>query len=428
MPQIGFVELLGTMIVGAVSMRAAIGAVTFAGRRYALSRRNKKYISQFRAASSRVFAKPEIAAQTGPLTWKGKRRFRIVKRVYENLNEDVCSFYLKPHDGKAIPPFQPGQFLTFSIPVVGQAEPEMRCYSLSESPTEEGFYRVTVKRLDPPHGARPDTPRGRISGHFHDNLQPGAVVEALAPAGSFCLDRTSTRPIIFIGGGIGITPLLSMLRWLIATGSRREIWFFYGVRNRGEHAMYETLHRLNAHTPNVRLLVAYSQPTPNCRKNVDYHVKGHITAELLRPLLTARRCEIYLCGPNAMMTSLRGQLEAIGVPAEDIRTESFGHRISDPGTEETSRDQAEADAGYRIEFAKSGRTINWTPRDGSLLELAIEHNIKARCSCRQGVCGTCAVKLRDGEIAYQRRPEREPEAGKCLPCIARPTSDVVLDL
>ncbi len=428
MPQMGLVEILGTMIVGAVSMRAAIGALTFAGRRYAVSRKNKKYISQFRAASSRVFSKPRIETSNQPLTWKGKRRFRVVKRVYENLNEDVCSFYLEPHDGKPIAPFQPGQHLTFSVPVNGQDEPEMRCYSLSESPTEKGYYRVTVKRLGPPQGAGPGTPPGRVSGHFHDSLQPGAVVEALAPAGSFCLDQTSNRPIIFIGGGIGITPLLSMLRWLIATGSRREIWFFYGVRNRGEHAMYETLQKLNAHTPNVRLLAAYSQPTPNCRKNIDYHVKGHITAELLRPLLTARRCEIYLCGPNAMMTSLRGQLEAIGVPDEDIRTESFGHRVGDARTGETPQDHAEAEAGFRIEFARSGKTIRWTPRDGSLLELAIDHKIKARCSCRQGVCGTCAVKLRDGEIAYQRQPEREPEPGKCLPCIARPTSDLVLDL
>ncbi|MDA7948482.1 MAG: 2Fe-2S iron-sulfur cluster-binding protein [Hyphomicrobiaceae bacterium] len=426
-----FVEIVGTMIVGAVSMRAAYSAISFAGRKYALSRENKKYISQFRAAASRVFrSPPNVQSQAQPLTWKGKRRFRVVKRVYENINEDVCSFYLEPHDGKPIPPFHPGQFLTFAVPAAGQKEPEMRCYSLSETPTAKGYYRVTIKRLDAPYTAPSGTPPGRVSNHFHNALQPGAVVETLAPAGAFRLDQTSNRPIIFIGGGIGITPLLSMLRWLIATRSRREIWFFYGVRNRGEHVMYETLQKLNAHTPNVRLLVAYSQPTPTCRKNVDYHVKGHISAELLRPLLERRNCEIYLCGPNAMMASLRGQLEAIGVPGEDIRTESFGHRAADtaPDAKKESQTGAEPKTGFRIEFARSGRTITWTPRDGTILELAIDNDIKARCSCRQGVCGTCAVKLKDGKIAYRQQPQCNPEPGKCLPCIAKPTSDVVVDL
>ncbi|MEM8743138.1 MAG: 2Fe-2S iron-sulfur cluster-binding protein [Pseudomonadota bacterium] len=428
MPQIGLMELLGTMIVGAVSMRAAYSAISFAGRKYRLSRQHKKYITQFRAASSRAFAEQPAETKTRPLTWRGKRRFRVVKRVYENLNEDVCSYYLEPHDGKPIPSFNPGQHLTFSVPVEGQAEPEMRCYSLSESPTEKDYYRVTVKRLDAPDGAAPGTPPGRVSSYFHEKLQPGAIVETLSPAGAFHLDTESNRPIIFIAGGVGITPLLSMLRWLIATGSRREIWFFYGVRHHGEHIMYETLQRLNARTPNVRILVAYSEPTPACRKNVDYHVKGFISAELLGPLLERRNCEIYLCGPNAMMTSLRGQLEQIGVAPEDIRTESFGHRIGDRVAESTPQEEEQAATGFRIEFAKSGKTLNWTPNDGSILDLAIDNDIKARCSCRQGVCGTCAVKLCAGEIEYKKKPERNPDAGKCLPCVARPTSDVVVDL
>lgn len=428
MDQMAIVELIGTMIVGAVSMRAAVGALTFAGRRFSLARANKKYIAQFEAASARVFTKAESAIRERPLSWKGKRRFRVVKRVYENLNGNVCSFYLEPHDGRAIPAFQPGQFLTFLAPVPGRREPEMRCYSLSDSPTKQGYYRVTVKRLEPPRDAAPGTPAGQVSTYFHDHLQEGAVVEALAPAGSFCLDQNSDRPLILIAGGVGITPLLSMLNWLIASGSRREIWLFYGVRNRGEHIMYETLKRLNAHTPNVRILVAYSQPTPSCRKNVDYHVKGHVTAELLMPLLRARDCEIYVCGPNAMMTSLRHQLETFGVPGDNIRFESFGERISGKVADEAGPREQDRTTGFQIEFARSGRTINWTPRDGSVLELAIDNHIKARCSCRQGVCGTCAVRLKNGTVAYQRQPQRPVESGTCLPCIARPQSDLVLDL
>ncbi len=421
-------ELIGTMIVGAVSMRAAISALSFAGRKYNLARENKKYITQFQAAAARVFTKPEPEATQTPLTWKGKRRFRVVKREFENLNENVCSFYLEPHDGRPIPTFQAGQFLTFLVPVAGQDEPEMRCYSLSHSPTQTGQYRVTVKRLDAPHNAPTGTPPGQGSSYFHNQLQTGAVVEALAPAGSFCLDQDSNRPIIFLAGGVGITPLLSMLYWLIASRSKREIWFFYGARNRGEHIMYETLKRLAAQIPNVRLVVAYSEPTPSCRENVDYHVEGNLTAELLKPLLRARDCEIYLCGPNMMMTSLRRDLEALGVPGDDIRFESFGQRPSNPEVSEVEHTPQDTAERFRIEFARSGRAINWTPKDGSLLELAIDNDIKARCSCRQGVCGTCTVRLKQGEVAYQRQPEKPVESGTCLPCIARPQSDLVLDL
>ncbi len=421
-------EMFGIMVVGAATMRATISALSFAGKKYQLSRQDRQYITQFQSAASRIYQAEDVEPEETDVPWVGKRRFQVVRREYENSNRDVCSFYLKPHDGRPIPTFRPGQFLTFSVPVPGHDKPEMRCYSLSQSPTEEDFYRVTVKRIDAPENSPAETPPGRSSSYFHDHLQPGALVETYAPAGSFCLDQNSDRPIILIAGGIGITPLLSMLNWLVATGSKREVWLLYGVRNRGEHIMYDALKRLNAHTPNIRLLVAYSQPTEWCQKNIDYHVKGHITAELLRPVLEVRNCEIYLCGPNAMMTSMREGLEALGVPREDIRFESFGQ--STPGTKSAApaNGLVESASSFRIEFSRSGKTFSWSPRDGSLLELAIEHNIKARCACRQGVCGTCAVALKEGTVAYERQPENEPAAGTCLPCIAQPQSDLVLDL
>ena len=129
-----------------------------------------------------------------------------------------------------------------------------------------------------------------------------------------------------------------------------------------------------------------------------------------------------------MMASMREGLEALSVHRDDIRFESFGQSTPRTKSVATANGLGESESSYQIEFSRSGKTINWAPQDGSLLELAIEHNIKARCACRQGVCGTCAVMLKEGSVTYERQPENEPAAGTCLPCIAQPQSDLVLDL
>ncbi len=421
-------QLVGIMVAGAASMRAAISVASFAGRRYQFARQEKKYVAEFRHATAGIFQSRQIQRQEVPLTWQGKRKFRVVNRVYENYKQDICSFYLEPNDGRSIPPFRPGQFLTFSVPVPGQAEPVTRCYSLSESPAAGGYYRVTVKRLAPPAGAPEGTPPGQSSDYFHTHLQPGSIVEAYAPSGSFCLDERSGRPVVLIAGGVGITPIVSMLNWLIATRSTREIWLFYGVRNRGEHAMYNHLQQLAARVRNLRVVVAYSRPTNSCRHNVDYHLRGHITEQLLRPVLEGRDCEIYMCGPAPMMRSLTAGFKHIGIPAENVRSEAFGPASATPAKMPVKTPEHKARHKFQIEFARSGKKVEWQSGDGSILELAMANGVKARCGCRQGVCGTCAIALKNGEVEYERTPEKTPAPGKCLPCVARPQSDLVLDM
>jgi len=421
-------QLVGIMVAGAASMRAAISVASFAGRRYQFARQEKKYVAEFRQATAGIFQNHQVQRREVPLTWQGRRKFRVVNRVYENFNQDICSFYLEPNDGRSIPPFRPGQFLTFSVPVPGEPEPVTRCYSLSESPAAGGYYRVTVKRLDAPANAPEGTPPGQSSDYFHHHLQPGSLVEAFAPAGSFCLEEHSGRPVVLVAGGVGITPIISMLNTLIATRSTREIWLFYGVRNRAEHAMYDHLQQLAARVRNLRMVVAYSRPTNTCRHNVDFHMRGHITADLMRPILEGRDCEIYLCGPPPMMRSLLTGFENIGVPAENVRFEAFGP--ASPAAADTAEKPREhkAEQTFQIEFARSGKKVEWQSGDGSILELAMANGIKARCGCRQGVCGTCAIALKNGEVDYERTPEKTPAPGKCLPCVAQPQSDLVLDM
>ncbi len=363
-----------------------------------------------------------------PLSWLGKRKFRVAMRNPENANGDICSFYLVPLDGRPIPSYRPGQFLTFEVPDPEAGHPTMRCYSLSDSPTERGYYRISIRKMFAPPGAPEGTPPGLSSSYFHDRVHEGDIVQAYAPAGDFYLDQSSDRPVVLIAGGVGLTPMLSMLNWLVATRSDREVWFFYGARNKADHAMYEHFVQIRKNCPNVRMFIAYNEPDESCTLGVDYNVDGFISIDLLQSVLTASNYEFYVCGPPPMMTAIRSGLAEWGVPEEDVKHEAFQSPV--PMSDATPPRQAETkdDRVYRIEFTRSDRVIEWTNDNDTLLEFAEANGVRVRCSCRAGNCGTCLTALHDGSVEYIRPPSREYEAGTCLPCIARPSSDMVIDL
>ena len=179
--------------------------------------------------------------------WNGFRKFRVARKVQET--HDTCSLYLAPPDGQLLSPFQPGQYLTFQLNIPGTnerapAKPVVRCYSLSDSADHPDAYRVTIKRTLAPRG-RPELPPGVASTFFHDQVREGDILDVKAPSGQFTLDLAQQTPVVLIAGGVGLTPLLSMLLSIVEGGSRREVWLFYGVRNRAEHMMQESLARLD---------------------------------------------------------------------------------------------------------------------------------------------------------------------------------------
>ncbi len=377
---------------------------------------------------------PDLHIDT--VTEPTRRKFRIGKRVHENLKGDICSFYLLADDGRSIPAYTPGQHLTFELNVPGQNQPVVRCYSLSETPTNpQKYYRITVKKQRAPITSPTDTPDGLSSCFFHDQLAENDVVLASLPIGAFCLNQASKRPIALIAGGVGLTPLLSMLNWLAATDSQRDVWLFYGVRDRTEHTFYDHLQALSQSMNNIRVVIFYSHPTANCRRGVDYHVPGVIRTDVIAALLRSQDYEFYLCGPPPMMRSVNLGLRAWGVAADDIKSESFGATkltSSSQSPLENSSDGQEniesAPEKFQIHFARSNKTVSWTKHNGTLLELAETCGVNARCSCRAGQCGTCRIALRTGEVDYIKTPQTKLDAGFCLPCVTQPKSDLVLDL
>lgn len=354
--------------------------------------------------------------------WNGIRKFSIQKKVMET--EDICSFYLEPHDRKPLPAFLPGQYLTFELRIPGQKNRTVRCYSLSEGPRPD-FYRVSIKRQGPPPGKEGIQP-GLVSNYFHSQLKEGDIVDVKAPGGRFFLDPAEPGGVVLISGGIGVTPMLAMLNTLVAMNSKREIHFFYGVRNRAEHAMKPHLEKVVRENPNVHLHVCYSAPDEGHAPGQDYHHACRVSVELLKQQLPSNNYDFYICGPGALMESMTTGLSEWGVPDKNVHFETFGpssvKKVAEmPAAAETSG------RTLSIEFKKSGKKLVWAPGCTNILQLALDNDINIPCGCRAGSCGTCQVAVFSGDIAYVQESDFETDHGTRLTCIGAPKSDLVLD-
>ena len=425
-------ETLGLLIIAAILAQVlAIGLVSWWRQRIRLRALEGQGAVDPRATPGVDRATPILSAEPPPVmgadptaAWSGYREFVVQRRVTEDHAGSVCSLYLVPADGQRLPTFRPGQYLTFRLEVPdsrgGPARSLVRCYSLSDRPRSD-HYRVTIKRCGPPPG-RPDLPAGVASNHIHDHVTEGTRVWIKAPAGHFCLTDEGPLPIVLIAGGIGITPLLSMLCTLSHRADPRPVWLFYGVRNGAEHVMRESMETLIEGLPGAHLHVCYSQPGPDDRLGRDYQHQGRVDLPLLQGTLGFGRHEFYVCGPRAMMESLVPALAGQGVSSQDLHYESFGPASL------TQRPAAVPTEGLAVRFSRSGKTVSWDGSAASLLELAEGQGIAVESGCRAGSCGTCETRIESGEVDYAQAPDVEPRPGHCLLCISTPTSALTLAL
>jgi ferredoxin-NADP reductase len=251
------------------------------------------------------------------------RKFRVDRKNMENACSSICSFFLVPEDGKPIPPFLPGQFLTFRLDLptaTGVTEQVIRCYSLSDAPRPD-YYRVSIKRQLAPTGS--DFPPGRSSNYFHDQVIVGSLLQVRTPSGRFHINH-SDSPVVLIGCGIGITPMLSMLNWCLVNQPGREVWLFYGVRNIDEMIMKSPLEALALSHKNFHLRVCFSESIPVNLTCLNYHLLGRIDISLLHTQLPPSTIyQFFICGPKPMLESLVPAMEDWGVPASHIHFEVF---------------------------------------------------------------------------------------------------------
>ena len=378
--------------------------------------------ASFRAIAAQAEAPGNagLAAVSPPPAWPGFRTLAVTAVTRES--DAVTSLSLADPAGVALPPPQPGQFLTVRLDVTPGVPPLLRSYSLSGAP-EAGSYRISVKREQ--HGAG--------SQFVHGRLRPGDRLEVAAPRGTFVL-QPGDRPVLLISAGVGATPVLAMLHALAASRSGREVWWLHGARSRAEEPFADESRSLLASLARGHRHVCHSQPGPGEVSGRDYQTAGRLSAAVLAGLGLSADADAYLCGPAGFMAEMSAAVTALGLDRARVHTEIFGAAPgSTPGIAAVPArpphpPAGPPGAGPEIAFARSGLTVRWSPGYGSLLELAEACDVPVRWSCRTGVCHSCETGLMSGTVSYAPEPVDDPAPGDVLICCSQPSADVVLDL
>lgn len=413
---INFIQILGLSIIIVVvlkSLRLIFSSFKLNGKKNSDNTAFTKEITQARNQFN-------INQNFRNVAWKGFREFVIINKVDEGGH--VYSYYLEPSDQKAFPSYLPGQYLTFSLNVPGQTEPIIRCYSLSDTPLHDDCYRVSIKRILPSEN-RPHVKPGLVSNYFFEHLNESDTVHIKVPAGKFTLNPDMHTPVVMIAGGIGITPLLSMLNTVFEAGSKRPVYFLYAVTNSTEHIMKKHLAYIAANCPHIHLHIFYASPLPTDEPGKDYQHLGFVTLEKLKQILPSNNFTYYLCGPPPMLAKLYKSLTSWGVPLSDIHNEAFGPA----SIQELHPISTESQVSYQIDYLVTDYQAQWEPRHGTILKFSEAHGINLRSGCQSGRCGICMTKLNRGEVSYITKPQVEIPLGSCLPCIAIPAESLEIE-
>ena len=361
--------------------------------------------------------------------WSGWREFFVENDAFEDQAQTQRSLVLAPVDGLPLPDFAPGQYLTFSLDLpASSTEPKrtiVRCYSLSDQPNG-ATYRITVKLIPAP-ATMPNPAAGAASSFLHAAVRVGHVLKVKAPAGLFMLDQTSAAPAVFIAGGIGVTPMISMITCSLTHQPERRLFLFYGVRNSVDHAFKAYLEKLARSHPALELHGLYGAPAPDDVEGRDFQHAGFIDVTLLKRVLPHGHHQFYVCGPPAMMAALVPALADWGVPKSDIHFESFGPGSSGYVQPVAGPAAAPIKNPFDVQFRRSRRTVPWTGGDASLLDFAERHGILVESGCRSGSCGACETRLVSGEVLYANKTDFEVPAGACLLCVGTPVSNLILE-
>lgn len=359
---------------------------------------------------------PPAPLETGCLPVDGHRPLKLV--AVEQESELVASYWLASPDGAALQAPAAGQFLPISVDVPGHGALP-RTYTISAY--EAGRYRLSIKRE-----RLSGRPPGRVSNHIHDNWAVGDLISAGVPQGQFVLDKTSSRPLVLLAGGIGITPLLAMLREQATRDATRKVALIAAMRHQHDHPFRSEVANLARHMPNLTVHVRYSERLPNIDGGSVPDSYGLVDEALLHDVARSPDVDAYLCGPAPFMNAMDEALAAFGVPDERIRYESFG-----PATIDRRRKQApviKPGVDAVVSFTKSAVMAPFDPRALSLLEFAEDLGLNPPFNCRSGNCGACATQKLSGAVRYEISPTAIVADDRVLLCLALPDGPVSLDL
>lgn len=352
------------------------------------------------------------------------RYFLKIKEVVRPTPDAVTIHFWHPLN--EVIRYQPGQYLTFILPIDGQKV--RRSYSMSSSPHTDVSLAVTIKRL----------PGGTVSNYLCDNAKPGDILETLEPLGTFVpkLDARNQRRIALIGAGSGITPLLSMIKSILYVEPKTELWLLYGNRTKESTLFEKELNDLAGQSGGrFRITYVLSQPEAGWTGLTGRLNQSNILKLLEElPVDDLRRTEFYICGPDGLMDEARGALRILNVPTEQVHKESFATATSPETHGEVVEEEPTSAPGHpEVTVLYEGSEYKFTVEPHqSILEAALELDIDLPYSCQAGMCTACMGRCLSGKVHLDEEDglaESELQAGYILTCVAHPlTNDVVIEI
>ena len=279
-----------------------------------------------------------------PGGWSGWREFTVSRKRRDS--EVITSFFLTPRDGGSVPDFLPGQYVSVLVDVPRLGLQQTRQYSLSDAP-DGRTYRISVKResgadqaargasagdASDAGGTDLDAATARAAGYvsnlLHDHVEEGDLLRLTPPFGDFHLDPAVTTPVVLVSGGVGLTPMISMLKAVLRQGGR-DLVFVHGARHGGVHAMGEGVRTAAQGNPRLTRHVFYEAPREEDTQGRDYDHAGRVDLQSIAGSVVRPGADYYLCGPLPFMREQLASLKALGVDESRIHHEVFGTDVFD---------------------------------------------------------------------------------------------------
>jgi ferredoxin-NADP reductase/DMSO/TMAO reductase YedYZ heme-binding membrane subunit len=345
--------------------------------------------------------------------WSGTLK---IARIFQET-PDVKTFRFVNPDGGPLPfEHAAGQYINLKLTIDGKRV--NRSYTIASSPTRSAYCEISVKRAANGYGSK----------HLHDTWKEGQLVQVSAPAGKFFFAGHEAEQIVLIAGGIGITPMMSVVRSLTDRGWGGQMYLVFSVRKREDIVFAHELMDLQERHENLHVLITLTNDPDSAWTGA----RGQITKELLADFIpNFKHGPVMLCGPDPMMTAMRALVGSMGIPDAEIHQEAF---ISTPPVEITP-DMKEAEEALpdgvvpSLSFQKSGINAE-QPAEQSVLEVAEEAGVQIPFECRSGICGQCKTRLISGKVRMEVQDaltQQDRAKGLILACQAHATRDCVID-
>lgn len=377
-------------------------------------RRATELLKQIAIAKSLPKSPPDITTLSVEPKSLPKGKQKGVLRVTQVITEtpNVKTIRVVDESGGPIPfSYLPGQFITCIFDIDGKKI--KRSYTISSSPTQNYFCEFTVKREE----------QGIASRYLNDKIKEGDTFEFSGPSGKLTFTGTEAESIVLIGGGVGVTPLMSVIRYLLDCGWKKEIFLIFSCRAPDDFIFADELRLLEKRHINLHITVAMSR----IDKEIKGVYKGRISKDLIAkfiPNIQSQR--VHLCGSRPMADAVKDMLLELGVAKEQIKYESFGSSKKKSSSKTALNNTT---ATTTVTFQLSGKSGKISP-DETILDVADTLDVEIDNSCRDGSCGSCIIKKISGEVVMDNEEGLEPEekaAGMILACQAKAKDDVVVE-